>query len=774
MVAGPIEIISLKDWLVASGDRSWLELSQKIVNPLENEKPIIDCTDVNPSDLSDEQKSFLFYLPQQQGWRFAKYVTVFHNVNDELGDFLSKVINGTIIIADPIKRNPLPNVLTPGTLIGHRYEIVKLIGKGSFGQTYLARDTNIPGHPQRLVKQFKPVASEEGTISTAKEQFTREAAILAQLSHNCIPQLYDYFEEHKEFYLVQELIQGSPLNTLMEAGHPWSESEITKLLEDILEPLKYLHSQNIIHRDIKPSNLIRRDGDGKIVLIDFGSVKAISPVLPKGGAAGTIIGTRGYMSPEQSIGTPRLSSDLFSVGMVAIQAATGCEPQEKGHSDWKNHTPHLKPRLKEFIDKLTSYNYTDRYNSAGEALEALKAEPPDDKPITPNKPIHLKKVRVAVLSLMGLGALGVFLISIPYFRKPKISVLEVTIGTLWAPESYSGLSNHLEAELVPANYFDFLKGKKITVIVDGDKTLAYSEARKRMAAKEWDIAFTLSPVNSIFAIDLGYTYVAAMFPDSQGYEGGLFVKNDSPIQSIDDIKADTVVALGGFNSASSFYMPSYVLYGRTITVDLGNRGQGIVDKIKSGEAEVGAAAIGDSIRKDDPELRIIHVSSKIPGGGVYLSPELSQRDKESLKKVMLSASAEIQKEANYGPNIPEPDYTEFRKIMDRVDTILVCSDFSKNPVQFFCPENVTISNIKGTVNGVSLKDGKYLLRTADQNNNVYYFKIAEDLFESIVGSSDLTKIQGKNVEINTPSLPIANQIEFILEINQPQQFQILD
>jgi serine/threonine-protein kinase len=234
------------------------------------------------------------------------------------------------------------------------------------------------------------------------------------------------------------------------------------------------------------------------------------------------------------------------------------------------------------------------------------------------------------------------------------------------------------------------------------------------------------------------------------------------------------MALGSFNSASSFYMPAYTLYGRTVSVDTGNRGTKIIEKVKNGEVDVGAAAIGDAIRKDDPDLRIIHVSPKIPGSGVYLSPQLSEGDRQSLTQVMLNAPSEVHKEANYGPNVPEPDYTEFRKIMARVEEILVCSDFSKNPVNFFCPKGTTISEIRARVNGTTFKNHHYLLRVVAADSQIYTVTIDQDLFETIVGSDKLTDIQNKNLAITIPEEPTMTETGLNIKVTKAQQLQILD
>lgn len=793
------KVIYLQELLSNADDFPWNDLSQRIVNP-DSVRLIINCQGVNPNQLDLNQRYNLFYLPQQQNWGFADYQRVFQNITDEMADFIDKVINKEIIIKKPSDITqeipnrgdssqsdtqpppPSPDDPSPGTIIRSRYEIIRKLSEGSFGKTYLAKDRDIPGDPNCVVKLLKPSVSQEGTISKAKRLFEQEAAILHKLNHNCIPKLFAYSTENQRFYLVQEYIEGDTLDRIIPGSQPWTQQQVKQLLEDILDPLAYLHQQNIIHRDIKPANLIRRQQDQKIVLIDFGAIKQVTQ---QANQPGTVIGSQGYMATEQYEGNSKLASDLYAVGMVAIQAATGCRLNQLGRTphglSWKDKAINLNSQLKEFINKLTEWNYQDRYPSAQEALEALEAlkslpEPSPPPPPPPPKPRKspITKIILAISSVIALAGIGLGVKSIPYFTKPKLSVDTIKIGHLWYPDDYLDLESHLEEGLVPANYGDFLRGKKINVIIEGDRSLSYQEARNRIAKRQWDIAFTLSPINSIWAIDHDYTYLAAMFPGSTHYEGGIFVRRDSPIQSIDDLGPTTIIALGGFNSASSFYMPAYKLYGKTVSVNTGNRGPDIVNKIKQGDVDAGAAAIGDSIRKDDPELRIIHVSGAIPGSGVYLSPDLSRSDRQSLTQVMLNASEDIKEKANYGGDSPEPDYTEFRKVMARVDEILICSDFSKNPVNFFCPDDLTISEIRARVNGASFKDNQYLLRVVGGDNQIYNVTLDPDLFQSIVGSDKLTDIHNKNLVITIPGEPTQTETGLHIPITQAQQLQILD
>src|SRR5919202_2712874 len=215
----------------------------------------------------------------------------------------------------------------PQKPLGGRYKIISQLGAGGFGQTFLAQDLHLPGHPQCVVKQLKPQVSDAKSLETARRLFDIEAQVLYQLgNHDQIPRLLAHFEDDQEFYLAQELIEGEPLSRELTGGVPWLEGQVIALLQDLLHVLAFVHQQNVIHRDIKPSNLIRRRKDGRIVLIDFGAVKQVSTQLisPKPGRTNMTIsiGTHGYMPKEQLGGSPRFSSDVYAVGMVGIQALT--------------------------------------------------------------------------------------------------------------------------------------------------------------------------------------------------------------------------------------------------------------------------------------------------------------------------------------------------------------------------------------------------------------------------------------------------------------------
>ncbi len=273
-----------------------------------------------------------------------------------------------------------------GKTVGGRYQILTQLGQGGFGKTFLAQDMQRPSNPHCVVKHFKPISTDPYTLEQAKRLFDLEAATLETLGkYDQIPQLLAHFEDNQEFYLVQEFIVGHDLSQeIPPTGNILSEAEVIKLLKDILEVLALVHQHNVIHRDIKPANIRRRESDKKIVLIDFGAVKQISTQMAnsQGKASVTIvIGTHGYMPSEQANQVPHLSSDIYAVGIIAIQALTGINPTldsgqrlprnpDTREIDWQNQVQ-VSPELAKIIDKMVRYDFRQRYPTAESVLQVL-------------------------------------------------------------------------------------------------------------------------------------------------------------------------------------------------------------------------------------------------------------------------------------------------------------------------------------------------------------------------------------------------------------------
>ena len=278
-------------------------------------------------------------------------------------------------------------------LLNNRYQILKTLGRGGFGETFLAIDTHMPSARQCVIKLLKPVVEDPEIPQWLKERFQREAIILEELGeHNPqIPRLYAYFTEQGNFYLVQEWIEGLTLTQKHEQIGNFASDTVQDLLINLLPVLDYVHQRRIIHRDIKPDNIIMRDRDGKPILIDFGIIKeAIGTLVnPDGKSAYSIaLGTPGYMASEQAAGRPVYSSDLYSLGLTAIFLLTGKTPQYlktdtySGEIQWRNESSQVSSHLANVLDRCICFHPRDRFATAKDMLKALVSRIPDQTPAT--------------------------------------------------------------------------------------------------------------------------------------------------------------------------------------------------------------------------------------------------------------------------------------------------------------------------------------------------------------------------------------------------------
>jgi serine/threonine-protein kinase len=274
------------------------------------------------------------------------------------------------------------------TLLNNRYRVLRLIGSGGCGQTFLAEDTHLPSRHKCVVKILKPATNDPGAQSIISERFHREAAILEKLGRACrqIPVLYAHFSEGSEFYLVQEWVEGRNLLEWVAQYGVFTEKQVIEFLSQMLSIIKFTHSEGIIHRDIKPENIMIND-HGIFFLIDFGAVKEVMTTVVSsfGTPSGSIIiGSQGYMPIEQATGRPVFASDLYCLGLTAIFLLTGKSPQElmslsTGEILWKPYVSTLNPGLVGLLEKAIENNYLNRYRSAQEMLDALMLATPKPK-----------------------------------------------------------------------------------------------------------------------------------------------------------------------------------------------------------------------------------------------------------------------------------------------------------------------------------------------------------------------------------------------------------
>ncbi|WP_066344032.1 serine/threonine-protein kinase [Geminocystis sp. NIES-3708] len=270
-------------------------------------------------------------------------------------------------------------------ILNNRYRVIKMLGKGGFGATFVGVDLTVIGDPLCVVKQLRPMADDPQALKTAISLFEREAKTLDKISHPQIPKLMDYFADQGQFYLIQELINGQNLQREIKNQGVYGEIAIRRFLEEITPILKYLHSEKVIHRDIKPANILRQKKDGKLILIDFGAVKdQVNTQLAKtmGQTALTkfSVGTMGYAPPEQLAMRPVYSSDIYALGATCVYLITGKSPKNfsidpnTGQLLWQQDV-NISSGLLKIIQKMLAQDTRERYKTVDELIEALNIQP---------------------------------------------------------------------------------------------------------------------------------------------------------------------------------------------------------------------------------------------------------------------------------------------------------------------------------------------------------------------------------------------------------------
>lgn len=202
-----------------------------------------------------------------------------------------------------------------------KYEIQGVLGRGGMGVVYRAFDPAI--HRQVAIKTITKSTMDPSELQYAIARFRHEAQAVGRLTHPRIAAIYDYGEDENLAYIVMELVNGKSLYDHLQNKANFELQEIGEIIRQLLDGLGYAHAQGVVHRDIKPSNLLVND-DGRIKISDFGIAHIDTSSLTQ---VGEIMGSPGYMSPEQFTGDePDSRTDLYAVGVIAFELLAGRKP----------------------------------------------------------------------------------------------------------------------------------------------------------------------------------------------------------------------------------------------------------------------------------------------------------------------------------------------------------------------------------------------------------------------------------------------------------------
>lgn len=290
------------------------------------------------------------------------------------------------------------NALQIGQILQLNYRIITPLKSGVFGQTYIAEDIEKTQNNVVLIKRYDANREQEQLFRSSHRLYTNEISNLKTLGdHPSIPKFLDAFEDKTGLYVVQEFIDGTLLSDLipLKIGKEdlWSEDEVIHLLLELTRVLEFVHSHCFIHSDLKPDNIIRRKSDQNFTIIDFANAQMMTDEIEADAQLIKInndlknkitVTPAGYIAAEQLVGIPHYVSDLYSIGIMGIQALTGIDPTEisigpKHHFlNWpellKKH--HLKNEFDEdlldILKTMVSYYPEDRIPSAQALIDSLK------------------------------------------------------------------------------------------------------------------------------------------------------------------------------------------------------------------------------------------------------------------------------------------------------------------------------------------------------------------------------------------------------------------
>ena len=353
-----------------------------------------------------------------------------------------------------------------------RYLPVSLLGKGGFGTAFLAKDFDSPTQRRCVVKLFQPpVTLTPSQLATAKRLFNQEAIVLERLGlqHSKIPNLYAYFpllatdprnnQSEELFYLVQEYVEGEDLEKLRDRQGKFSEPDIQKVLNAMLDVLGFVHRNGAIHRDVKPSNIVR-SSNGKLSLLDFGAVKEVT--APTVGQQGpTTICSPDYAPPEQILnGTVDQTSDLYALAATCVVLLTDKDSNQlrspvSNQWVWQSFAQ-VSTGLAQVLDRMLQPNPNARFPNAAAVVEALtrsgqsaanqqsrSAVTPPSQPVSkrPSQPPVAKQATSPVVSPVPLSPPA----GVPPGRPTSASVQPLSLFRFLGNAAFAGAEGGLLA-----------------------------------------------------------------------------------------------------------------------------------------------------------------------------------------------------------------------------------------------------------------------------------------------------------------------------------------
>lgn len=403
--------------------------------------------------------------------------------------------------------------------------------------------------------------------------------------------------------------------------------------------------------------------------------------------------------------------------------------------------------------------------------------------LNPSLGKRLRRVLRGDHSASVLVYLGLFLLStgsfrcIRYWQSPRIEKTNLIIGVPTDNiNAYDDLKEALEAKLKPANFWSYLRNE--TIKISFATTQNHSLATAKLRAQEWDLVLSWTPVLSMEALDYGYEHVGNMFYENPKHISIIFTRKETSINQIEDIQPSTTVALGRQLSLSRFYMPMYMLKGRSMTIITDIENTKIIEMVKNGEADVGVTSVNLS-RPDDrtdirgiSELKEVARSAILPNPIMAISPRLSFQDRAVLSQVILTMPEAVRRpnKANFNTG-PRPDYKLLQRAISQARALSACLSATGKRVAFVCPLDQIVTT-QGWIDEVKILGDVILLTVTLQSGYQAQLTISPDLLAQITLVKDLQNLVGQTIQVSTLQNQLMSNKK--LSINNQNQMVFLD
>jgi eukaryotic-like serine/threonine-protein kinase len=314
------------------------------------------------------------------------------------------------------------------------YQIVKVLGLGRSGITYLAQDIDTIERPFCVIKEIQPTNNSELNSDLISAMFEAQGSIAYRVGqHPQVPSIVAKFEEDGHRYLVREYIEGELLSQELIPGTIWSQTQVFDFLMDLIGVLCFVHSFNYIHQDINPHNIIRRHDDGRFNLIGFSTVKDLGRNdLNFSFNYPASCNNSSYIPYEQEHNSSQFNSDIYAVGAIAIQALTGNFPIERDADSyefqWQDHLK-IDARLIKIIDRMVRPDYRNRYQSGFEVLADLQSFALNQLPVSKTNQFKPYLIFAGAICTLLLGTGIVKLLAVnnnkPQLLAPTVAAAKV-------------------------------------------------------------------------------------------------------------------------------------------------------------------------------------------------------------------------------------------------------------------------------------------------------------------------------------------------------------